>query len=156
MRGLAGAVVRFAAGIALVLAVTAARAEAAQCWVSTTPVTFGTYNVFSASPADSTGTVTYRCTDNTIGVLITMTKGQSATFLPRELRKGTDKLSYNLFRDAARTSVWGDFSSGTSAHIDISPPKDTDIAVPVYGRIPAGQDISAGSYKDTVTLTMHF
>ena len=31
------------------------------CTISTTSVVFGTYNVFSATPVMSTGSVTYRC-----------------------------------------------------------------------------------------------
>jgi spore coat protein U-like protein len=30
------------------------------------------------------------------------------------------------------------------------------VSVTVYGRIPPGQDISAGSYSDTVTVVVNF
>jgi spore coat protein U-like protein len=85
-----------------------------------------------------------------------MTKGQSMTFLPRELQKGPERLAYNLYRDAARTTVWGDFTGGTSAPTDVSPPKKEDVSITVYGRIPPGQDISAGSYTDSVTVVLNF
>lgn len=156
MHGLAGAVIRIAACAAVVLLGSAARVDAANCSMSTTSIVFGTYNVFSPAPVDSTGSVTYRCNGNTPGVLVTISKGQSATFLPRQLGKGTERLGYNLFLDAARTSVWGDFTGGTSAYIDSDPDKKQDITVPVYGRIPPGQDISAGSYTDSVTVVMNF
>lgn len=135
---------------------SAVRAEAGSCSVSTTPVVFGAYNVFATSPGDSTGTVVYRCTGNVDGLLITISKGRSTTFLPRQLGKGLERLSYNLFRDAARTVVWGDYSAGTSAFIDLSPPNNRNETLTVYGRIPAGQDISAGAYTDSVTLTVNY
>jgi spore coat protein U domain-containing protein, fimbrial subunit CupE1/2/3/6 len=156
MYGFRRSVVRIAACVAVVILAGVSRAEAANCSLSTTSILFGTYNVFSSAPVDSTGSVTYRCNGTTPGVLITITKGQSATFLPRELGKGLERLDYNLFRDAARTTVWGDFTGGTSAFIDIDPPKKEDLTVTVYGRIPPGQDISAGSYTDSVTVVMNF
>ena len=155
MYGFRRSVVRIAACVAVVSLAGVSRAEAANCSFSTTSIVFGTYNVFSSAPVDSTGTVTYSCNGNA-NVQITMTKGQSMTFLPRELGKGTERLAYNLFRDAARTAVWGDSTGGTSAYVGVSPAKKEDIAVTVYGRIPPGQDISAGSYTDSVTVVMNF
>jgi spore coat protein U-like protein len=156
MLGFASSVVRLATCAALALLAGVSRVEAANCSFSTTSIAFGTYNVFSSAPVDSTGSVMYRCTGNTAGVMITITTGQSLTFLPRQLAKGTERLAYNLFRDAARTTVWGDSTGGTSALVDIDPPKKEDVTVTVYGRIPPGQDISAGSYSDTVTVVMNF
>ena len=148
--------IRIAVCAAVILLAATPRVEAAQCTVSATPVVFGAYNVFSAAPVDSTGTIAYRCNGGARGVLVTMSRGQSVTFLPRALRKGVETLSYNLFRDAARTSIWGDLSAGTSAYIDSSPPNNQDITVTIYGRIPPGQDISAGSYTDTITVLVNF
>lgn len=156
MHGRPTALIRAAACALFVLLAGARGAEAAQCSVSATSVIFGTYNVFSSSPVDSTGTVVLRCNGGAKNVLIAITRGQSATFLPRQLAKGAEKLAYNLFRDAARTSVWGDFSGGTSGHIEVNPPNNDNLDVTVFGRIPPGQDISAGSYSDTVTVVVNF
>jgi spore coat protein U-like protein len=156
MPGLRSSVIRIAVCAALVLLAGVSRTEAAGCSVSTSPLVFGTYNVFSATPVDSTATVSYRCNGNADGVLVAITKGQSPTFLPRQLGKGTERLSYNLFRDAARTSVWGDFTGGTSALNDLNPPNNKEVDVTIFGRIPPGQDISAGSYADTVTVVVLF
>jgi spore coat protein U-like protein len=155
MHGIRIAVVRVAFGLALVL-VGADRVEAAGCTISTTGVAFGSYNVFSSSPVDSTGTIVYRCNGNVDSVLIAITKGQSSTFLPRQLGRGNEQLSYNLYRDAARTLVWGDFNGGTSAYLQIDPPNNQNVSLTVFGRIPPGQDISAGSYSDTVTVVVLF
>ena len=156
MSRLAVTVIRLAACAAVVLLTGTASVEAAQCSVSTTPLVFGTYNVFSAAPVDSTGTVVFRCNGGAKTILIAMSRGQSLTFHPRELGMGTEKLAYNLVQDAARSTVWGDLSAGTGAHIANEPPNNMDIAVTVYGRIPPGQDISAGAFSDTVTVVVNF
>lgn len=68
---------------------------------------------------------------------------------------GGSTLDYNLYIDAARSSIWGDGSSGTSHY-------SATLALPilntltVYGRVPAAQDISAGSSSDTVVVTINF
>ena len=143
--------------LAAVCVLAAARGAAAEsCSISATSVVFGSYNVFNASPVDTTGSVVYRCTGNVDAVAITMSRGRSQTFQPRELGKGTEKLTYNLYRDAARTTVWGDFSAGTWAYIDLSPPNKNDVSVTVYGRIPPGQDVTVGTYADTVTVVVLF
>ena len=130
---------------------------AAQCSISTTSVNFGSYNVFVPSASDSAGSLTYRCL-LPLSVQITLTKGSSATFSPRTLIKAAEPLQYNLYRDASRSLIWGDGTGGTSIYsatvtiFQIA----TNIAVTVYGRIPARQDISAGTYTDTVTATINF
>ena len=149
------ALIRCAIGFA-VLVFQAGPADAAKCTIATTPVVFGTYNVFTIAPTDSTGTVVYNCNGGAKNVWITISRGTSSTFNPREMAKGVERLGYNLYRDAPRSTVWGDFTGGTSVHLDPNPPNDNDINVTVYGRIPAGQDISAGAYADTVTVEINF
>jgi spore coat protein U-like protein len=133
----------------------AGRADAANCTLSTTSVAFGSYDVFTGAPTDSAGTVTYRCNGNA-DIMVTITTGQSGTFNPRRLAQGAEQLSYNLYRDAARSIIWGDGSSGTQAHTQINVPNNTTIDVPVYARVPATQDVTAGSYTDSVTVTINF
>jgi spore coat protein U domain-containing protein, fimbrial subunit CupE1/2/3/6 len=145
---------RVSAIVALLLAF-AVRAEGA-CTVSATGVSFGTYNVFAASDNTSTGTVTYQCGNKDKNVEITISQGSSTTFLPRTLKKGTESLSYNLYLDAAFTSIWGDGGSGTGTYTIGNPPNNTDVNLTVYGRIPAQQDVSAGGYTDTVIATINF
>lgn len=153
------ALTRVAVIAALCVLGGAARVDAANCSISTTPIVFGVYNVFTIAPIDSTGSVVYRCNGNP-NVLITISSGQNGTFSPRAMTKtsggGTDKMAYNLYLDAARTTVWGDYSSGTSAFVDNSPQNNREQEATIYGRIPAQQDVSAGSYADTVTITLNF
>ena len=131
------------------------RAEAA-CTISTTAVSFGSYNVFNASATTSTGTVTYRCGNSDHNITITISTGSSGSFANRTMKKGAEALTYNLFMDAAFASVWGDGSGTTTTYHINNPPNNTDVPLTVYGRVPALQDVSAGSYSDTVIATVNF
>jgi spore coat protein U-like protein len=134
----------------------AADAHAQACTISATSVNFGTYNVFNGSDVDSTGTVTYRCNGAARNITVGLTQGASATFNPRQMQKGAEVLSYNLFLDASRTNIWGDGTSGTAVYSIGDPPNNTNVNLTVYGRVQAGQDVSAGSFSDTVTAVINF
>lgn len=128
-------------------------AEAAKCTISTTPIAFGAYNVFSSAPVDSVGSLLFNCS-GTNNVSIAISQGQSGTFQPRALRNGAESLYYNLFLDAARSTVWGNGSGGTQTYVT-DPGKD-DVSVTIYGRIPPQQDVTFGAYGDSVTVTINF
>lgn len=148
------ALVRTIVGAA-VLAGSALPAGAA-CTVSATPVAFGPYDVFQATPSDSTGTITYRCGNNDKDIRITISPGSSGSFAPRTLRQGAETLAYNLFSDAARTQVWGNGAGGTWSYYFHNPQNHRDIVLTVYGRVPAAQDAAVGSYGDTVVVTLEY
>jgi spore coat protein U-like protein len=131
------------------------RAEAA-CTISTTAVSFGTYDVYNASATTSTGTITYRCAGSDHNISVTISTGSSGTFANRTLKKTSENLTYNLYRDAAFATVWGDGSGTTATYQINNPPNNTDVNLTVYGRVQALQDVSAGSYSDTVIATISF
>jgi spore coat protein U-like protein len=128
----------------------------ASCTISATSVSFGSYNVFNGTALDSTGTVTFRCNNQSFNISVALTRGASSTYSPRTMLKGAEALNYNLYRNAARTTVWGDGTSGTSQYTNANPPNNSNVNLTVYGRIPAGQDVSAGGYSDTVTAVINF
>ena len=134
----------------------ASDAHAQACTISATSVNFGSYNVFNGSPTDSTGTVTYRCNGSAHNITIGLTQGAGASFNQRQMQKGSESLTYNLFVDASRTNIWGDGTSGTSVYSISNPPNNTNVNLTVYGRVTAGQDVSAGSFSDTVTAVINF
>ena len=134
----------------------ASDAHAQACTISATSVNFGSYNVFNGSPTDSTGTVTYRCNGSAHNITVGLTQGASASFNQRQMQKGSESLTYNLFVDASRTNIWGDGTSGTSVYSIGNPPNNTNVNLTVYGRVTAGQDVSAGSFSDTVTAVINF
>jgi spore coat protein U-like protein len=143
-------------GAATAILVAAAAAEAA-CTISTTAVSFGSYNVFAASPDDAAGQITYSCTaPRPPLVTIQLDKGGATSFNPRQMRQGSQTLNYNLYLDSTRTTIWGDGTGGTQTYTQSNPLPNRNINVSVYGRIPAGQDVGAGSYSATVTATIFF
>jgi spore coat protein U-like protein len=146
-----------AAAIAIML-LTGVRDAAAQlganCSISTSGVAFGTYDVFSPSPRTSTGTITYSCTAGVL-IRIELAAGSSGSFAARTLGNGVDSVLYNLYLDSAYGTVWGDGSAGSgvySALASVGPA----VNVTVYGRVPAAQNVSIGSYSDTVIATIVF
>ena len=130
--------------------------QASSCTISVTSVAFGNYNVFTTSANDSTGTVTYRCNSQAANISIALSNGSSSSFSPRTLRKGGEVLSYNLYRDASRSTIWGDGTGGTSLYTSANPQNNTNVNVTIYARIPAEQDVSAGTYSDTVSAVINF
>jgi spore coat protein U-like protein len=134
----------------------ASEASAQSCTISATSVNFGNYNVFNSSNLDSTGRITYRCNAAAANITIALSKGASSTFNPRLMSKGAEVLGYNLFRNAARTNIWGDGTSGTAVYFRANPPNNSNVNLTVYGRVWAGQDVSAGTFSDTVTAVINF
>ena len=138
----------------LLVAVSAADAA---CTITTTAVSFGSYNVFAGSADDGTGQITYRCTSPRPPlVTIQLDKGGSPSFSPRQMRRGSETLNYNLYLDSTRSTIWGDGTGGTQTYSRANPPTFQNVNLSVFGRIPAGQDVSAGTYSATVTATIFF
>jgi spore coat protein U-like protein len=148
------AAARLLGGLVLIL-LWSRPALAAHCTISTTSVSFGSYDVFASTPTDTTGTVSFTCSGNA-DVTITLSKGGSSTFNPRTLNGGSDTLNYNLYRDAARTTIWGDGTGSTATYTQLSVPNNTAQNLTIYGRISAAQDVRAGTYTDSVTVTIDF
>jgi len=127
----------------------------AACTITTTGMNFGAYDVFSIVNTDSTGTITVNCTARTRVTVLIGPSANSGTMNPRQMRHatGTDLLSYNLFTAANRRNIWGDGTLGTRNMRRNVRPNRPWVAT-VYGRLYAGQDVTAGIYDDTLTVTV--
>ena len=68
---------------------------------------------------------------------------------------GTYTMDYNLFTDAAHLTIWGDGTPGTILVAGIAP-NNTNVIHTVYGRIPGNQNLFAGAYTDTITVTITY
>jgi spore coat protein U-like protein len=128
----------------------------AACSLTSTTVLFGSYDIFNSAPLDTLGQIIFRCGNNDHNISISLDKGGAPTFAPRRMLNGANTLNYNLYLDAARTTIWGDGTGGTQNFFFQNPANNQDISIPLYGRIPAGQSTSAGNYSNTLTVTINF
>jgi spore coat protein U-like protein len=99
--------------------------------------------VFSPAPLDSMGRLTILCLPAQ-WIQVMLSRGGGPTFQPRTMRSGPNQLAYNLYLDAARAAVWGDGTQGTQAFQGVG----WWFSLPIYGRIPAAQDVAVGSNAD--------
>ncbi|WP_230411459.1 spore coat U domain-containing protein [Collimonas humicola] len=138
-----------------------AHALLATCTVSTTGITFPAYTSPGGGNADSTGDVAVTCTATIVigtgSYTIALSTG-SGTFANRALISGGNSLNYNIYTDTARSIVWGDGSGTTQTESDsyvilLTP---TTRHYTPYGRIPGAQNKPAGTYSDTVTVTITY
>lgn len=143
--------------VAVSMLLMASAAQAA-CNVSNSSISFGDYDVFSSSPTYGTGSFTVTSCDkgSTSYRASLSTGGGNATFAARTLTKTGDTLVYNLYTSDTYTTVWGDGNSGTSRVSGTGSTSSSGGGKTIYGRIPAGQDVSAGSYSDSITITISF
>ena len=143
-------------GIALAWLLSARPAAAQSCTISTPKnVAFGNYSVYGALPVDATGTVRINCNNATNSAIVDLSDGNAPNFTPRYMLKGIEQLTYNLFLDAAHTQIWGD-NTGGSLHWGPTNPPTGNLNITIYGRLTAGQDVSAGAYTDSITSTVNF
>ena len=124
----------------------------AACTVAATALAFGTYN--SASAVNASSTVTVTCVSSTAytsdldagrnGAL----NGASTT---RSMAAGAARLNYNLYQDAALSTVW---ATGTGSNV--AGTANLAQTTTVYGNVPSGQTSTPGSYTDTVNVTVTY
>lgn len=138
---------RSALGAVFLLLATQAQAV---CTVSAPGLSFGNYDPFSALSLDGAGNIAVDCN---VPYSLSLSSG-AGSYAGRVMASGGNSLGYNLYLDAARTIIWGDGSSGSST---TSGSGGTGVVNhPVYGRIPARQNVPAGSYTDSIIVTLSF
>lgn len=146
-------------------------ADAVTCTASNTTINYGPYDVLAGTTLDGAGSYTVTCVRTGPGGppnrVITYT-ARLATTPARQMAPpaGADRVTYQVFRDAARTQTWGDGTGGTFTITgSLTVPRNssrTSAAINYYGRItPGGQDVSAASpgpppttYAQTITVTV--
>jgi len=130
----------------------------ALCSVTAANLTFPAVDPLSTQ-TDGATTVTVKCTKNspyTVGLNAGTTTG--ATIAQRLMANGADLMNYNLYTDAARSTVWGNSAvaptwvSGTGAGMQ------TAQVLNVYGRVASGQtNLAVGTYTETaITVTVTY
>jgi len=114
------------------------------CSVSTTPLNFGIY--WGTTTLVSTATVNVSCNLPATTKVQLDTGLNSLNFITRKMASNQNTLNYNIYANAARSSVWGDGTAGTFSV--------TGKNLTMYASVPAGQVPPPGTYNDTVVVTI--
>jgi spore coat protein U-like protein len=152
--------------VALLGALASAQAVAVvSCTTAATGPAFGIYSPLSGAPLNSNGNLSVTCTllsggTTTVRPTVKLSTGSSGTYMPRQMVNGAQRLSYNLYWSTAYAQIWGDGTGGSFygiATLVLTPGSPTQQATGVmYGQIPAGQDVGAGAYLDTIVVTVNY
>lgn len=127
----------------------------------TMALNFDIYDPSSASATDVSGTVTVHCTKNTsytltLGEGTNAASGSTCAAPSRQMSAGsTDRLAYAIYSNLGRTTVWGCDASNQVSGLDSDGPS-TYTTHTLYGRATAGQNVAAGTYTDTVVVTVTY
>lgn len=124
------------------------------CRLNTAPLTFGAANLFSGQ-IDATTTIHLSC-GPAVAYTVAIDDGQNYNG-QRRMYGGTwlgipTYVSYQIYRNAARTQVWG-AAAGTT--VSGTTPASGDVTLTAYGRVPNSL-VLARPYQDTVTVTVNF
>ena len=122
------------------------------CTIATTALNFGSYDpVGTNATADAVGngSMLIACTKGAIANVALGNGGGSGPDA-RRLASGTNYLPYQLYKDDG-TTVWS-----TASAVSYTSASKSQTSLTVVGKIPAGADIPAGSYTDTVVATINF
>lgn len=136
------------------------------CSVSSAGLGFGEYDPLDTNADDTTSNIAVTCTrvifvdPFRIDYTLSLSRGSSGNYAQRRMNAGTARLNYNLYRNAARSQIWGDGSSSTStvagtANFNWFQTSQTNNHT-AYGRAPALQNVGPGTYADTIVLTIVF
>lgn len=121
-------------------------------------VAFGTYDPTDTTPVQvNNGRIRVRCTRSATPYAIYMGagtgSGAACTGTPvRKMTLGTDTLNYALYQ-GGYTTVWG---CEASNDYEYTATNNGWTNIDIYGQVPAEQDVPAGAYADTVTVTVNF
>jgi spore coat protein U-like protein len=125
------------------------------CVVTANPLNFGSYDPTAATNLDGSTTLNVLCTVGTAYTVgLNAGTGSGSTVTTRKMTNGANALNYALYQETGRTNNWGN-TAGTD-----TPAATTAPIVPtvhtVYGRVTPGQNVPAGAYTDTITVTVNY
>jgi spore coat protein U-like protein len=125
------------------------------CTITTSDLAFGVYSTISGGSLDGSSTIQIRCTLNAAySVSLNAGTTSGGSIASRLMANGGSTLGYNLYTSNARTTVWGDGTSGSSTVAGTGTGLSANLTV--YGRINGAQNVAAGNFTDTVIATISF
>jgi spore coat protein U-like protein len=124
------------------------------CGVTALPLAFGTYSPTQSTNTTAQTTVVVTCTNGTpYNVGLNAGIGTGATVASHKLTSGSNLLNYTLYQDSGYSTVWGN-TIGTNTVTGTG--SGLTQTINVYGSITALQAVPAGSYADTVTVSLTY
>ena len=129
------------------------------CTISTSNLTFGTYDPTTQANVDGTATITSTCTSGG-GAVITLSQGtnpgidSSDTTPLRQMADGTNRLKYHLYGDSDFNTVFGN-TPGTGQP---TTGQGSAVTTTVHGKILGTENAGtpAGTYADGVLVTLTY
>ena len=127
---------------------------AATCTVaSPNTLDFGNQGILSTN-IDNTTIFSVTCTTSTpYNVGLNAGTGTGATVATRKMTSGPSTVSYTLYSDTGRTTVWGN-TVGTDTVAGTG--NGSAQTLTVYGRVPPQTTPAPGTYTDTITVTVTY
>lgn len=124
------------------------------CRVFTEPLQFGDANIFSGI-VDATANIRLSC-GPAVAYSVAIDNGQNFSGGNRRMFNGAGGwfayVRYQIYRDAARTQVWGATPGTVVTGIT---PVDGEVTLTAYGRVP-NSIVLPRAYVDVVTVTVNF
>ncbi|SDP83543.1 Spore coat protein U (SCPU) domain-containing protein [Rhodoferax sp. OV413] len=149
----------------LLIATATLPCQAATCGALLSPMAFGIYDSILPAANDTVATVTVSCTPGlsqplTTSYTITIAGTGTGNDAVRAMSSGAYKLYYQVYKNAARTTVWG--NGGTSGTGVASSVTSLTTVTPglqvhnVYARMPPLQAIPPGIYIGSLLVTIDY
>jgi spore coat protein U-like protein len=122
------------------------------CLVTATDINFGSQGLLAAN-VDTTGSLSVTCTAGTAYNVGLDDGHQAAGPTGRAMALGAHTVGYGLYRDAARSLVWGS-TVGTNTAGGTGTGSAQPLAV--YARVPPQATPPAGAYADIIVVTVTY
>lgn len=139
--------------------------QATLCVALATPLSFGLYDSLLAVGNETTALVTVTCTPGlfdplatpyTLTIAGTGTGGDTV----RSLGSGSNRLHYQVYKDAARSVVWGNGGTSgpgvTGSTVSSAPLVPSLQIQTAYARMPARQVVAPGIYLGSLLVTVDY
>lgn len=131
------------------------------CSIDADTLAFGVYRPLESQHVDSLTRIQVTC-EGEVGdeviYRIRLNEGNGGSFQPRAMVQGPNKLQFNVFKNSARSQVWGDGSAGTEVISDTVTLQGEGELVTrehvAFARLFARQSVPIGSYGDVIQITL--
>jgi len=124
-------------------------------------ITFGSFNPLLGGNVLANGTITMTCGANSGNGYydVVLSAGGSGNYQARQMKSGSNSLSYNLYSDSAHTKVWQPDNCGGNCGVmgfSNTSVNGGTMTFTVYGEIPAQPKAIPGTYGDSITVTLTY